>query len=135
MAICGTCSNETPRVRCRWTEKGIELPDECPNCAPQSFEKFTDPSDKKIWMGFEAHPNEYVKAEDGGYDRKPEYRAEQEERLGQPTEEEREAEARAIRKKRAERRTMPMTPSEQIAAMAKAAQYAAMLEEGTDIVH
>lgn len=86
-------------------------------------------------MGYEAHPNEYERAPDGGWDRKPEYRAEQEEKLRQPTEEEKENLSNSIRKKRAERRTMPMTPAEESAALAKALQYASYIEEVADIVH
>ncbi len=106
-------------MKSRWNEHG-QLPDECPSCSPESFEKFTAPSDKKIWMGYEAHPNEYVKASDGGYDRKPEYRAEQEQKLAQQSEEERELERRAIAKKRAERRTLPMDAAELASALHKA---------------
>jgi len=123
VAKCGNCGEEGPRVRSRWTEDS-QLPDECPNCAPESFGKVTDPSDKKIWMGFEAHPNEYVKAEDGGYDRKPEYRAEQEARLSGETPEEREAQERAVAKKRAERRTAPMDSVELAMALRKAEEIA-----------
>lgn len=121
MAICQNCNAETSRVRTHWTEDGSQF-DECPQCAPGSFEKFTAPSDKKIWMGYEAHPNEYVKAGDGGYDRKPEYRAEQEAKLTDLTEEERKAQARAIAKKRATRRTEPMTEAELISAKNQLAQ-------------
>lgn len=78
------------------------------------------PSDKKIWMGYEAHPNEYVKAEDGGWDRKPEYRAEQEQQLAEQTAEEREAHERAVAEKRKNRRTLPMDAGELAQAMHKA---------------
>lgn len=87
MAICSNCGAETKRVRSRWSPQGIQLPDECPQCAPQSFGKFTTPFDKQPHMGWEAHPNEYERRYDGEgayYLRKPEYRAEQEERLRQP---------------------------------------------------
>ena len=124
MAKCSNCGAEGTRIRSRWTEKGTQLPDECPNCAPQAFEKFSAPSDKKIWMGYEAHPNEYVKAEDGGFDRKPEYRAEQEERLRQETEDERTLRLEAEAKKRATRRTEPMTPAEFEQAVRKAQDIA-----------
>lgn len=136
MSICSTCGAETARIRSRFGEDGT-VTDECPQCAPGSFEKFTAPSDKKIWMGYEVHPNEYVKAPDGGYDRKPEYRSEQESQLRQPTEAEQCAQDAAIAKKRAERRTTPMTPAEQSAAMAKASQIAAWIcrsaAQGTDV--
>lgn len=82
------------------------------------------PSDKKIWMGYEAHPNEYVKAEDGGFDRKPEYRAEQEQKMAEATEEEREKQARAIAEKRKHRRTLPMDAAELAQAMHKAEELA-----------
>lgn len=121
MAICQTCKAETSRVRTHWTEDGSQF-DECSQCAPGSFEKFTAPSDKKIWMGYEAHPNEYIKAGDGGYDRKPEYRAEQEAKLTDLTEDERKAQSRAIAKKRATRRTEPMTEAELISAKNQLAQ-------------
>ena len=120
MAKCSNCGHEGMRVRSRWDLKGNQLPDECPQCSPGSFEKFTSPSDKKIWMGYEAHPNEYVRADDGGFDRKPEYRAEQEERLRQPTEEEREERRKAIARKRANRRTAPMDDIEIAHALRKA---------------
>jgi hypothetical protein len=137
MAKCSTCGNEGNRVRSRWNEKGIRLPDECPSCAPGSFDKFTAPSDKKIWMGWEAHPNEYAKvhAEDGGviYNRKPEYRAEQEAKLALPAQDEQEREGWAIARKRRERRTIPMDESEMLAAISKARKIAAALVESADV--
>ena len=123
MAVCNNCGEEGARVRSRWTEKGIALPDECPACAPQSFEKFSAPSDKKIWMGYEAHPNEYEKRYDADgliLVRKPEYRAEQEDRLRNETADERDARLRAEAEKRATRRTDPMTAEEMLHALAKA---------------
>lgn len=127
MAICGNCGAQGSRVRSRW-EKGIQLPDECPSCAPQSFEKFTAPSDKKIWMGYEAHPNEYVKAPDGGYDRKPEYRFEQEDKLRQPCSDDVEAQEKAVANKRNTRRTASMDSVELLHALRKAAIVAEQLE-------
>lgn len=120
MAVCDNCGAVTNRLRSRWTENGIRLPDECNFCTPQSFEKFIAPSDKKIWMGYEAHPNEYVRAADGGFDRKPEYRAEQEAKLCQETEDERILRLEAERHKRATRRTEPMRNDELLAALNKA---------------
>ncbi len=124
MAICGTCGTVTTRIRTAFPPDGAPPRDECPSCAPSSFEKFTAPSDKKIWMGYEAHPNEYVKSADGGFDRKPEYRAEQEQRLREETEEERSNRLRAEAKKRAERRTDAMSPAELLSAITKAREIA-----------
>jgi hypothetical protein len=82
-------------------------------------------------MGYEAHPNEYVKAADGGFDRKPEYRAEQEQRLTQETDEDREARLRAEAKKRSERRTDPLSPSELTYALNRARKMAQWIEAST----
>lgn len=129
MAICETCKSESVRIRTRWSESG-DRTDECPQCAPGSFEKVTDPSDKKIWMGYEAHQNEYVKTYDSDgliYQRKPEYRFEQEQKMLQPTVEEQEKQARAVAKKRAERRTTPMDSVERSMAFRKAEEIASWL--------
>jgi hypothetical protein len=136
MSVCSNCKQETTRLRTTWKEDGTCF-HQCPHCAPESFEKFTAPSDKKIWMGYEAHPNEYVKAEDGGYDRKPEYRSEQEQKLGEPTEEEKELQRRAEEKKRNERRITPMNEAELAAATRRAEEIASFLiasaEQGRDV--
>ncbi len=117
-------------MRSRWTEKGVQLADECPHCAPGSFEKFTAPSDKKIWMGYEAHPNEYTRGPDGGYDRKPEYRAEQEFQLAQETDDERTTRLATEARKRAERRTDPMDSIELARALRIASMYAEAIQSG-----
>lgn len=129
MAVCGNCGTVTTRIRTSFPADGAQPRDECPTCAPSTFEKFTAPSDKKIWMGYEAHPNEYVKSADGGFDRKPEYRAEQEEQLRNETEEERTNRLKAEAEKRATRRTHQMDDSELIAAVTKARMVADWMEE------
>lgn len=133
MSIC-SCGVEGTRIRTIWAEDGTKR-EECPHCAPGSFDKVTDPSDKKIWMGFEVHPNEYVKAEDGGFDRKPEYRAEQEQKLREATEDEKAAQERAIAKKRAERRTRPMDSVEEAMALRRAEEVASWLLASGGTVH
>jgi hypothetical protein len=140
MAVCSNCGAEGARVRSRWTEKNVQLPDECPHCAPQSFEKFTAPSDKKIWMGWETNRNEYEKRYDKDgviYERKPEYQAEQEAKIVDATEEERTAQERAVANKRANRRTIPMDEAELAAAMRKAEEIAhwvtASAAQGRDV--
>lgn len=140
MAICSTCKRESRRVRSRWDDKGAQLPDECPLCAPESFEKFVAPSDKKIWMGYEAHPNEYEKKYDSDgliYVRKPEYRTEQENRLKSETEEEKASRTNAETKKRATRRKRPLDEEELHAATIKARMVAEWIEssaqQGIDV--
>ena len=118
MAFCGSCGAQGNRIRSRW-EKDTQLPDECPACAPQSFEKQTDPSDKKIWIGPEVRPNDYEKRYDEFgliYMPKPEITAELEQqacgRRSVRNQEEQEALRRAEAEKRNTRRTRPMTASE-----------------------
>lgn len=118
MAICGHCGAEGQRIRSRW-EKDVQIPDECPSCAPQSFERQTDPSDKKIWIGPEVRPQDYVKTYDRDgliYMPKPEITAELEAqacgRNSVRNKEEQEAVRRAEAEKRNTRRTRPMTSTE-----------------------
>jgi hypothetical protein len=113
MALCGNCGAEGARMRSRWVE-GVQLADECPQCAPQSFDKVTDPSDKKIWIGPEYAPNDYEKKYDAQgvyYEPKPEITAEREAKVFEDSDEKERYEA-ALAKKRQERRTRPMTASE-----------------------
>jgi len=91
-------------------------------------------------MGFEANPNQYEKRYDKDgvyYIRKPEYRAEQEAQLQQPATDEREAQERAVEQKRRTRRTEPMSPSEQLAALNRAREISDWIMEaairGTDV--
>src|SRR6202011_3697506 len=123
MSVCLNCGHEGTGIRTIWNEADGRRT-ECPHCAPDAFEKFTAPSDKKIWMGYEAHPNEYVKAEDGGYDSKPEYRAEQEQKLMEATAEEQAAQERAVALKRATRRTHEMDQAELAQALGRAEEIA-----------
>lgn len=118
MATCGNCGAEGTRVRSRW-EGANQLPDECPACAPQSFEKLSDPSDKKIWIGPEYDPNAYEKRYDVDgvyYVPKPEHTHELEQKMcgvnSVAAQEERAAIAEAEARKRATRRTKPLTQSE-----------------------
>lgn len=126
MAICSNCKSEGLRTRTIWAEDGSKR-EECPQCAPESFGKVTSPSDKKIWMGYEAHPNEYEKKYDKDgliYERKPEYRAEQEAKIIQQTEEEQERQRLAEEHKRKTRRTQEMDAVEMAMATRKAEEIA-----------
>jgi hypothetical protein len=124
MAICGNCGAEGSRIRSRWI-RGVQIPDECPQCAPQDFEKQTDPSDKKIWIAPEVRPNDYTKVydEDGPiYMPKPEVTAELEAKVFDNSEE-REKYEEALAKKRAERRTRPLSEVELMQALRHVDQY------------
>src|SRR5262249_33288985 len=95
--------------------------DECPVCCPQSFEKQTDPSDKKIWIGPEVRPNDYEKRYDSDgvyYEPKPEATAELEANIFRDSDEA-EAYQRALEQKRLTRRTAPLTESEEAQAIRK----------------
>jgi hypothetical protein len=134
MAICGNCGAETTRVRSRW-EKNVQLADECPQCAPQSFEKQSDPSDKKIWIGPEVRPNDYEKRYDSEgvfYKPKPEITAELEAKVFRDSDEE-VSYRRALDKKRAERRTREMSAAELHEAVSKVDRWFRPLIEDPDV--
>ena len=139
MAICGNCGSEGNRIRSRWA-KDTQLPDECPSCAPQSFEKQTDPSDKKLWIGPEVRPNDYEKRYDLDgvyYMPKPEVTAELERKAcgrdSVAAQEEREQMARAAQKKRAQRRTTPLSQSELQRALARVDEFFRPLIEDPNV--
>ena len=141
MAICGNCGAHGSRIRSRW-EKDVQLPDECPNCAPQSFEKQSDPSDKKLWIGPEVRPNDYEKRYDLDgvyYMPKPEATAELEQQAcGKNSviaQEEREAQEKAAAQKRQTRRTRPMTPGEFQTAMERVDRMFRPLIEDPDTAY
>lgn len=124
MATCGSCGAQSTRIRSRWKDS-IQLPDECPFCAPQTFEKHTDPSVKKIWIGPEYNPNAYEKRydEDGiYYQAKPEFTAEQEAKACLSSEE-----REAIERKRKTRRTEPLKP--------ESAEYERALNKACHVAH
>ena len=109
MAICGNCGHDTPRVRSKWKE-GIQLPDECPHCSPDSFEAIKSVRDGQISMGWEYMPTMYKKT-DAGYVPKDELLADTEAQVCKKSDEDIAAE-QAIEDKRRTRRTMPLSPSE-----------------------
>ncbi len=111
MAVCDNCGASNSRVRTTFLEGGGKR-DECPHCAPQSFEKVSDPSTKKIWIGPEYRPNAYEKRYDEHgdvyYQAKPEFTADEEARISAGATDEREAREREIAKRRAQRNMKPL---------------------------
>jgi hypothetical protein len=133
MTTCSNCGAEVTRSRIIWDKDGNQR-EECVSCAPENFEKFTVPSDKKIWPGWEAHPEQYEKKYDKDgviYERKPEYRAEQEERLRNETEDEKTNRLAAEARKRRTRRTLPLDSIELAQAMRKAETIADWIQAST----
>lgn len=111
MAVCGACGEQTSRLKTKF--KGESSVDCCPQCAPEEFtEKFTVPSDKRIWVGHEYMPNMYKKLDDGTYEAKDELRADTEAQVTKESEDDKLAYETAVEKKRSERRTRPMSEEE-----------------------
>lgn len=117
MAICGNCGAEGARVRSRWLE-GKQLPDECPQCSPGSFERFKSVRDGQISMGWEYMPSKYRKT-DNGYVPTDELIADTEAELSKACPEDEQAYQNAVEEKRAKRRTKPMTETEKEIAIAR----------------
>lgn len=114
MATCGGCGAERTRTRTIFNPNGTVRKEECQSCAPGSF----DPS----WLtargvpAWEAYPEKYTKIElpDGrtGYRAKEEWRQDSEDKIRKSYEKTDQVDAIALEKKRASRRTAPMTADE-----------------------
>ena len=135
MAICGSCGSETLKTRTIFEVEGRQLPepkDECPVCAPGSFERQQDPSEKKIWMSWERDAAHYKRTYDkDGLVMMPSDSVLQDLQDAvskQKSGEELQAGEAAIEEKRASRRTTPMTPDEQLAAINRARAIAFDIE-------
>ncbi|HSE44333.1 MAG TPA: hypothetical protein VLA89_03285 [Gemmatimonadales bacterium] len=112
MATC-SCGATSARLK----KRSADADWVCPACAPDEF-----PAQTPQWqtargaMGWEAYPHMYRKitAPDGsvGYEAKDELRADTEAKLERECEEDKLARERAIAKKRASRRTSPLSPAE-----------------------
>lgn len=99
MAICGTCQSETTRVNS--VLRHGKFVDQCPACSPELFkEKVSDPSTKKLWMGWETNPAHYKKTEDG-YQASDSLLADLEAKILRPDPEEVEREQKALEARRA----------------------------------
>lgn len=113
MARCSNCGREGSRVRTTCHEKrpGVfsHFTDECPNCAPGSFEPRWHQD--KIVPAWEAYPNRYRKVwgEDGTltYVATEENRTDSEARLKLPHPDDVASKERAIERRRQWARTQP----------------------------
>ena len=134
MAICGTCGSEALKTRTIFEVNGQKLPepkDECPNCAPDHFERFQDPSEKKIWMSWEKDAAHYRREYDkDGPIMMPSDSVLQDlqDSVCKPSGEELQAGAAAIEEKRSNRRTTPMSSDEVLMAINKAREIAFDIE-------
>lgn len=109
MAKCDGCGAETTRYRTNFDRKGNVIGGECASCKPENFTDPFDPFDR-IASGPEAMPHMYKRDSNGVYQAKDELIADTVAGWDKgPTE-------RAIERKRATRRTTPMTEEEIAAA-------------------
>jgi hypothetical protein len=111
MAICGNCGAQSTRLRCRWSANGVQLPDECPHCTPQSFDKFKSVRDGQIAMAWEYDHKSY-QFKDGVPILTDEARQDLEDAATKRSDDEIKAYEMAVERKRQERRTKAMSESE-----------------------
>lgn len=137
MARC-SCGAETSRWRAIYSPSGALIREECDQCAPNSF----DPQWKtaKGAVGWEAYPTMYkkVRLDDGrvGYIGKDELRADTEAKLAKPSEDDTKTYAAAVARKRAHRRTKPLTKAEvenNLREFREAAQKQRALDAGLEL--
>ena len=123
MAICRGCGAESSRFHTFFDQKGDVTREECLSCAPNQFEP--EWKRAKGATGPEAYPEKYDKIhmEDGRicYRAKDEWRQDSEDKIRASYERadaaDEAAKAEAYARKRAKRRTEPMTPAEISATM------------------
>lgn len=130
MTVC-RCGAETNRLHQTW-EAGQVVEEYCPTCKPGAFERQQDPSEKKIWMGWEVDAAHYKREYDkDGPIMMPSDSVLQdlENAATKRPDGEPEAEQRAIKRKRENRRTTPMDAVELSQALHVAKVVAGQIEE------
>jgi hypothetical protein len=114
MATCSSCNSQATRILTTMTANGklLEHPqDQCPNCCPELFqEAFAAPSDRKLWLEHEAVPDLYTRLPDGSLVAKDSVLCGIQAAMDMDPDG--EAREQAIAKKRATRRTKPLTRTE-----------------------
>ena len=128
---CGNCGAETTRFRVVFSLDGQVRSEACKVCRPELFERQSDPSDKKLWLGWEYDPR-YEKSRDPD----GQTRMTPSDSVLQDLEDaavkrpvgEVEAQAKAIERKRANRRTREMTEGELAEALKVGRVVAASLD-------
>src|SRR5689334_19201301 len=118
MAICGNCGEHTTRLTITMTANHGrtlllegERKEACPNCSPELFsDPFFEPSDRRIWPEHIARPHLYSTMPDGSLRARDSVLCEIQDAMEMdPDKEQME---RQIAKKRASRRTTPLTQLE-----------------------
>lgn len=113
MALCGNCGQQTMRLRQEFDSRtGGLVREYCVQCKPEEFadQAVTDPSDKKVYIGPDALPHMYRMGQDGILHAKDELLQDSLDILN--ADPDKDAREKAIAKKRATRRTEPLTPAE-----------------------
>ena len=109
MATCRGCGADALRTCARFGPDMQLLKEVCPACKPEVFQgvKVTAPSDKKIWDGYEVEPERYYSRDGENV-----VRAKDELRQDVWDEFNRDPDEEARAKKRATRRTEPLSATE-----------------------
>lgn len=114
MAFCGNCGESSSRILSTMTRNGKLLPesiDQCKHCSPELFQDaFAAPSDRKIWLEHEALPHLYDRMPDGSLRAKDIVLCGIQDAMD--ADPDAELRARVVAKKRATRRTSPLTKTE-----------------------
>jgi hypothetical protein len=109
---CANCGSETSRSRSTFEPSGELKQEVCPHCSPESFDGVIHmPTDLKLWPGPAAMPNLYKRGKDDVYRAKDELISDTVAGWDRGPEEERKERKRALR------RTEPLTSDELRAAI------------------
>lgn len=128
MAVCDNCGSVTARVRTTFI--GARAKDECPQCCPESFDKFKAVRDGQVTMAWE-YDHKHYRLKDGIPTITDEGLQDLEDLATKESEDDKLALEKAIERKRRARRTAPLTPLEIEICLARAEN---ILHESTESV-
>lgn len=109
MSVCRGCGADAVRTSATYNKFMDLITEVCPACEPERFQgvKVTDPSDRKLWSGYEVEPERYYDPDSENV-----VRARDELRQDIWDEFNRDPDEQAREEKRRTRRTEPMSADE-----------------------
>lgn len=128
---CQTCGAGSSRVETKFNELGQVIDEYCVACRPEAFERHQDPSDKKLWLGWEYDAAHYKRTydKDGPIMMPSDSVLQDLQDAACKQSEESIKSQEAERQKRARQRTLPMSEDEYRQALAMAREVAGAIEE------
>lgn len=109
MSVCRGCGAEARRAVTVFNASGDVLKETCEHCNP-AHERFRDPSDRRLWDGYEVEPNRYYPKDSNGVARAKDELVQ--DTLDGLNNNGKDSDDEWMIAKRKNRRTQPLTPDE-----------------------